>query len=135
MSYTQDIKVIDLFLEDKQRHDRVIADLAANEKLYDDILDALRAAKIVTISTLYGLSVAVIGDANALQAIFVGLRRLGLKPRVQPEAGETTYESGWCDANGDSKLWLSFTSTQCVKVQVGTKTVTVEQPIYEVVCA
>ena len=135
MSDTQNIKVIDLLLEDKKRHDGVINDLFANEKLYDDILDALRAAKIVTVSTFYGLSVSVSGDANSLQAIFVGLRRLGLKPRVRPEAGETTYESGWCDAKGDSKLWLHFTSTQCVKVQVGTKTTTVEQPIYGVVCA
>ena len=135
MSDTQNVNVERLFFEERQRHDRIVADLAANEDIYNRILEALRAAKIITVSTSYGLSVAVYGDANSLQAIFGNLRRLGLTPSARPEIGETDYEAFWRNEDGVTKLWLSFTSTQCVKVKVGTKTTTIEEPIYETRCA
>src|SRR6266436_1752313 len=73
------------------------------------------------------LDVSVTGDKHALQAIFGGLRRLGLEPSSRPVAGSPSFCAFWSDANG-AKVWLNFSSTQCRRVKTGT--VTVQQDVY-----
>ncbi len=74
----------------------------------------------------------VTGNAAALKALFHGFRKLGYEPSkrpgVKPESSFTTY----FEQLNKPTFYLSFSSTLCKRVKVGTKTV--EQDIYEVVC-
>jgi hypothetical protein len=74
----------------------------------------------------------VTGDAPVLKEIFRGLRKLGYEPSkrpgVKPESNFTTYFS----QDGKPTFYLSFSSTLCRRVKVGTKMV--EQDIFEVQC-
>jgi hypothetical protein len=71
------------------------------------------------------------GPRKMLNDVFGILRKYGFKPDKRPKEGETSYSGFFHDEVGRA-FYLSFSSTSCRRVQVGTKTV--EQPIYETVC-
>lgn len=71
------------------------------------------------------------GDGDKLGNVWHVLRRAGFEPDKRPQKGDTSFCTFW--RNGaHAMVWVSFTSTMCRRVQVGTKMV--EQPIYETVC-
>jgi hypothetical protein len=74
----------------------------------------------------------VTGAAPALKEIYRTFRKLGYdpskRPGVKPESTFTCYFT----QTDKPTFYLSFSSTVCKRVKVGTKTV--EQDIYEVVC-
>ena len=78
------------------------------------------------------LDVNFTGDRFALQAAWGNLRRLGFNTTSKAESGKSGYNGFWDHEESDARLWISFTSSKCRTVQIGTKMV--EQPIYETVC-
>lgn len=71
------------------------------------------------------------GDGHRLGEVWSALRHAGYAPNSRPQKGETTFYTHWRQ-EGLATFWMSFTSSVCRRVQVGTKTV--EQPVYEIQC-
>lgn len=71
------------------------------------------------------------GDGARLGKVWGELRRNGYKTESRPKQGDTAFQAFW-DCEGFSRIWLSFSSSVCKRVQVGTKTV--EVPVYETQC-
>ncbi len=75
------------------------------------------------------------GDKHKLAEAIRILRTNGLKKSSgdEPQKGKSSLYQVY--SNDDiPDITLSFSSTSCRRVQVGTKTETVETPIYETVC-
>jgi hypothetical protein len=77
------------------------------------------------------INLAVSGDARDFAHIFKVMRANGFEPDKRPEAGQHEFTMRFLHANG-VVFYLSFTSTVCKRVQIGTRMV--EQPIWEAVC-
>jgi hypothetical protein len=79
-------------------------------------------------------NVSVTGTRTDLDIMFGVLRRAGLIPRSRPAEKQTDYCAfwNWSDDVVDGYLWVSFSSTTCKRVQVGTRME--EVPVYETVC-
>lgn len=71
------------------------------------------------------------GTGTKLGEVWGLLRRNGYMPNSRPEKGKSSFHTHWYK-DGFSTLWMSFSSSVCRRVQVGTKTEVV--PIYEVQC-
>lgn len=71
------------------------------------------------------------GDGPKLATVWKLLRQHGYKNSCHPKKGDTTFYCFW-SREGYAQFFMSFTSTMCRRVQVGTKMV--EQPIYETQC-
>lgn len=76
-----------------------------------------------------GLSFSGTGDRFA--EVWAELRRHSFEPNYRPKKGDIEY-NGHFTRPGYAKIHLYFTSTQCKRVKVGTKTV--EQDVYETQC-
>jgi len=86
----------------------------------------------VTFSIQEGeINLGFTGNANTLGLVWNVLRRYGYQPGCRPNKSEPTFYTWWTK-EGASRIWMSFSSTVCRRVQVGTQTV--EQPIYEIHC-
>ena len=79
-------------------------------------------------STSYNIDIT--GTKDDLHIMFGTLRKCGLEPGTRPEEKQATYCTFW-RSEGFS-IWVSFGSTTCKRVQVGTKMQ--EVPVYETVC-
>lgn len=71
------------------------------------------------------------GDGRRLADVWRLMRTHGFTNAARPKKGDTSF-SDFFEKEGCLKFWLSFSSTLCKRVQIGTKTV--EQPIYETIC-
>lgn len=82
-------------------------------------------------STSYNISIT--GPRADLDVMFGILRRHGLQPNRRPEEKTQYYSTFWRfgDMLGEF-LFVSFSSTSCKRVQVGTKME--EIPVYDTVC-
>ncbi len=79
------------------------------------------------------IDIAITGDYTVLKAIFHAFRGLGYKPADRPKNEKLSSFSTYFEADDrECRFWLSFSSTLCKRVKIGTKMV--EQPIYETVC-
>lgn len=74
----------------------------------------------------------VTGNTAALKEIFRGLRKLGYEPSSRPDVKPQSQFTTYFHQDGKPTFYLSFSSTLCKRVKVGTKMV--EQDIYEVQC-
>jgi len=73
------------------------------------------------------------GDKHVLDGIFGAFRKLGYNPSSRPGQKPQSYFSCfWTNPDKQIKYWMTFTSTQCTRIKVGTKMV--EQDIFETVC-
>ena len=81
----------------------------------------------------YNVSIRVAGGPNELKEIFRAFRKLGFEPSdrpgIKPESSFSTY---FRKEEGELEFYLSFSSTLCKRVKVGTETV--ERDIFETVC-
>jgi len=82
------------------------------------------------------LDLSYSGNKHTMDGIWHALRKMGYKADTRPKSNEQ-YFSTWfrMDGNvsGDAmKIYLSFSSTVCKRVKVGTKMV--EQDVYETRC-
>lgn len=79
------------------------------------------------------LDIAFAGDAHKLAAVVRILRTNGFTTQsARPEPGSTTWYARYKHPEVPLDTWLSFTSSVCKRVKVGTKMV--EEDIYEVQC-
>lgn len=77
------------------------------------------------------INLSFTGDGPRLAVVWKLLRRHGFKNSCHPKKGDTTFYAFW-EQEGYAKFFMSFTSSVCRRVQVGTKMV--ETPIYETQC-
>jgi len=82
-------------------------------------------------STSYNVSIT--GPRADLDVMFGILRRLGLQPHSRPEEKTQYYSTFWkFDELMSEFVFVTFSSTSCKRVQVGTKME--EVPVYDTVC-
>lgn len=105
-------------------------------KRVTEIIKSLQRAGINPISVHVDYSsynVSITGTRAELDIMFGVLRRAGLKPGRRPEEKKTYYATFWYwDESESEYIFVSFSSTSCKRVQVGTKME--EVPVYETVC-
>lgn len=76
-------------------------------------------------------TLSIIGGAQEMGAVWHILRSAGFEcSSDRPKANQPSW-SGWF-RNGDTCIYLSFTSSICKRVKTGTKTVEVDT--YDIVC-
>ena len=81
----------------------------------------------------YSYNLYITGSRADLDIMFGVLRRAGLVPDSRPQEKTPYYSTFWrWDADGSDYVWISFSSTTCKRVQVGTKVE--EVAVYETVC-
>jgi hypothetical protein len=79
------------------------------------------------------IDIAYSGGKLVLKGIFKALRDLGYAPNTRPKDEKlSTFSCYWNHPTNDLRIWLSFSSTMCKRIKVGTKMVS--QDIYETVC-
>ena len=104
---------------------RIVAVAQALGKLEDKIIRVDVTAESVDIY--------ISGDRHVLKAAFGALRRLEYHPDSRPDAKpEPTFSTWFRHPDHSCKFWLSFSSTQCTRVKVGSKMEEVN--VYETVC-
>lgn len=81
-------------------------------------------------STSYNINIT--GPRADLDVMFGILRRHGLQPNGRPEEKTQYYSTFWKFDDTSDFLFVSFSSTSCRRVQVGTKME--EIPVYDTVC-
>lgn len=90
----------------------------------------------VSVSDMGKLStvdVRISGPGGLFVAAVRALRTRGWTTvQPMPEAGTTSWGGFWSHDRCDMQIWLSFCSTTCRRVQIGTETV--ERAIYKTVC-
>lgn len=99
-----------------------------NKEKLDPLIEAL-AAIGCEFSFPNSLDVRLVGDKGKFLQLLRTLRRFGIKVDAI-EKGATGFNQ--FVYLGEAQLWVSFSSTVCRRVKVGTKTV--EQDVYETVC-
>ncbi len=72
------------------------------------------------------------GDRHVLNAVFGAFRRLGYQPDNRPEKHEPQYSTYFRHDEHQCVFWVSFASSECKRIKVGTKTQTID--VYETVC-
>lgn len=73
------------------------------------------------------------GDAKKLAAVVTILRGSGFNTNAErPKKGDTCWHAYYAHPDCETKVWLYFTSSVCVRVKVGTKMV--EQDVFETRC-
>lgn len=77
------------------------------------------------------ISLSFAGDGPKLATVWKLLRQHGYKNSCHPKKGDTTFYAFW-QQEGYIQFFMSFTSSVCRRVKVGTKTV--EQDVYETQC-
>ena len=107
---------------------------AGLDKLADqiDAIPALREKVNIQADT-YSFDLQIAGNKQDLEAVWALLRRAGFECKGKRPEKNTTSWSGWFRKDGfEGSVYLSFHSTVCRRVQVGTKME--EVPVYEVNC-
>jgi hypothetical protein len=113
-------------------------------KLMASVVKMLQSAGLVIQDSHY-MAICGNGDFNLSltgncrdRDLFVALmRRAKWTPAVEADPKGHYYWTKWTNPEaeatlGDVRLYITFSSNDCRRVQVGTKTV--EQPVYETVC-
>lgn len=100
---------------------------------FDPVLVELESQlQVMTVSLCNSsIDISVAGDKKVLNIVFGVLRKFEFKPEKRPDKPEPSFTTYFNHATG-ARIWLSFSSTVCKRVQVGMKTV--EQAVYETVC-
>lgn len=120
-----------------ERHERLLAYLDAHSAVLHPLLEEIEKLEPHRIDVDDGYTnLNITGDKHKLNAVFGLLRRHGFMPAERPKAGNSSYSTFFRNPDDASAptLWLSFSSTQCRRVKVGSRTRTIEEDIYETVC-
>ena len=126
------MNLIKFIADEQERVSQLVRTIADNK----DDMDILLAAFEPLALNIYfpnSLDFHFSGDKALLNRIWHIMRSNGWEAtREPPEANATSWNGFWEKPGATVKVWISFTSTVCKRVQVGTQMV--EQPIYEVRC-
>lgn len=71
------------------------------------------------------------GSGDLFAEVWAEMRRNGFTPTHRPKKGDIDFAAYW-DRPGCSRLFMTFTSSVCKRVQVGVRMV--EQAVYETRC-
>lgn len=112
-------------------HARKLEVLGRIERHYDALAAELAELAPHAYVDMFDLNVSFTGGKQALEKAFKILRFKGFVPDGRPTEKDTKFTTYFRHPDGAS-VWLSFSSSVCVRVQVGTRTV--EEPIYEIQC-
>jgi len=106
----------------------------AHKASYEDLISKLEEAGYEVQLTRTGLDITGCGGKKKLEAAFKLLRRAGWEPTFRP-TDKTTYYSSFFynEAVEKYRVYLSYSSDVCRRVQVGTRFE--EVPIYEIQCS
>lgn len=74
----------------------------------------------------------VSGGTDVIKEVFRAFRKLGYEPSKRPQAKPQSNFTTYFKQDGKPTFYLSFASTHCKRVKVGTKMEEVD--IYETVC-
>lgn len=116
-----------------RRTEDMISYYTIRKTTFDPVLVALEAhIQVISVSLCNNsVDISVSGGKDVLNTVFGILRKHKFSPDKRPDKPEPTFSTHFNHDTG-ARLWLSFSSTLCKRVKVGTKTV--EQDIYEVQC-
>lgn len=122
------LKIIEKMHQHHAKLTETLQSIIDNRQLFEDLekLD-------VDLTYGYGeLNLCFTGDTARLRAVWLVLRRHGYEPQYRPTNEDKTRFCTWWHKESAPTIWMSFTSSVCTRVQVGTRTV--EEPVYEVHC-
>lgn len=108
----------------------------SSKSYYAHIVDKLEALDIEPSFSSSYVYAGFSGDKAKLTEVVRALRASGFKSTdARPKKGDATYSAWFRRIDGEvtSSVYLSFTSSVCQRVQVGTKME--EVPVYEVRCS
>ena len=119
--------------EDIRRTENKVSYYTLRKEVFDPILEEFETSfDVVSVSLdISSIDISIAGKRDVLVKAFGILRRAEFNTSHRPEENKASYSAYFTNPSG-AKIWLSFSSTQCRRVQVGTETV--EQPVYETVC-
>ncbi len=133
MNVSNDISEIDMLL------DKDALALTERRALWAkhraEILPLVRAFVKINATLRFpdSLDVSLSGDKHTLAEAVRALRTNGFRTlNKPPEKGSITWGAFYDREGCGIRVWLSFSSSVCRRVKVGTRTV--EQDIYETVC-
>jgi len=122
--------------------DKVVAYLDTHAAVFTPVIEALERFEPRITCDSNSLDIALTGDKHVLEAVWGILRRNGYNILVEtdrPKPNSPTYSQffyregeGHDHSLDRARIWLTYTSTVCRRVKVGTKMV--EQDVYETVC-
>lgn len=124
--------------EDQKKHKKMLKRLKTNKEEYFRIANGLIVIQEYVIRfsfDTHSLDIGIAGDHHVFKGMFGALRKMGYVCQDKPK---DKLISSWCcwwyheEPDQHIKLWITFSSTECTRVKVGTKMV--EQTIYETVC-
>jgi hypothetical protein len=134
-----------------QEHRDRMGYLKTYMSLYAALLRQLQKAKVNIVHVSLGwktLNLSIAGDYEMLLRTMRVFRSRGMDAYKRPQEGEASYHAYWTakydedsedwdkscsyENEEDMRVFLNFTSTQCERIQVGTKLE--EVPVYEVRC-
>ncbi len=79
----------------------------------------------------HSLDLNISGDKEILKSFWHKMRTSGYETDYKPEENEVSF-CCWWNKEDEVRIWLSFSSTICKRVKIGTETKEID--IYEVVC-
>lgn len=128
--------IIELFNKQRKEADETQNKWSSLRQCYLPLLKRLEKLKPELEFSKYGyLRVDVSGDAHTITAVIRALRTSGFKAEgfTPPKKNTSSFSVFFTQEEAPyTQVYLTFCSTVCKVVQVGTKMV--EQPVYETVC-
>lgn len=103
----------------------------SNKASYKDLIDKLESLGYEANLSSTGLDISGTGGKDKLVGAFRAFRAAGFNATSRPDA-KTTYFSSFFYHDELNKIWFSFSSDVCKRVQIGTEFK--EVPVYEVQC-
>jgi hypothetical protein len=124
-------------IKERNKESKRIREVARLTKNVTNSLNKEFAKNKLNIVNLYlsstSFDFSVTGSKADYHIMYGILRRHGLKPQTNAVLGDTGHCTFWVsETDSNVRVWVSFSSTSCRRVQVGTKTE--EVPVYETVC-
>ena len=123
-------RIKDMLLELQQNTTQSIEAGLANVGFYDALMAECPETSYFYLDS-QGLNMSVTGKKADLVRILRKFYKLGFTTEKKPGSEDTGYATWF--RREECTVWFSFTSSQCKRVQVGTKMA--EIPVYEMECA
>lgn len=118
-----------------KKHERVLAFIDSKMTEYGPLLDEFEKLEPTLVDADDGyISIHLTGDKHQLNAAFALLRRRGYEPSSRPEPKSSVYNTYFTKDGQPGLVFFNFSSTQCRRVKIGTRTHEVTEDVYEIVC-
>lgn len=128
------IKMLENINDSIQYANKRLASYLEHREWIDELVAAIPEEVLQNASvTSYSLDLSAIGNSGALSTVWRALRTRGWNTtKDKPEPGDIGWSGFWRHPDHEYQIFLTFSSTVCKRVQVGTRME--EMPVYEVRC-